>query len=288
MSRFNFAVFSEDKRYISSFLEYADRAGKLPFMIHGFTDREVLEAAVQRGRISAVLLFEDEDSFEEMKKEYLLVCEFRTIDRIKSASKIIEEMKSIYNELTMRDILPEQDGVKVIGVYNFYGENGVWLNRAAKMFEYRQTLFIDLVRFGDFWRDFDDEVEGMIYDFKVGRELRTVETWNDPKFMVDILAGPLDPRDLEELSEDEWPLFFNKLKEMGYGAIILNGIEVFSRFEMPFTFCDEVYLNCPNQEDLRCIIRSALNMIGRAELAIKIKEIDENEFAGGSEETPCK
>ena len=270
MAKSTLAVYDSCPSYIERLLSYANSKKNLAFDIVGFTDFEALNDYLKRSEKTVLLisLNDDEKNIEQVRmvlttnsnlfviflgEQHLAdrinseipggLSKMACINKYQSAANIVAEISAQLEDFNIRP-----DGrisnLHVAGIYSPVDKVShvklapVIMKRLVKSenSERNKVLYINLEPFSgaNKWLDYPKNtgMSDVIYFYKTNRR-RLAETLGGVKGSycgMDVLTAPVNPDDLEELSEEEWLDFLATLSVTGgYQYILIDMAAIHSK-----------------------------------------------------------
>lgn len=270
MAKSTLAAYDSCPLYIERLLRYANSKKNSAFDIIGFTDPEALDDYLKRSEKTVLLisLNDDETSVEQAIKVLtsnsdlfvIFLGEQRLADRInseipggikkmtcinkyQSADNIMAEISAQLEDLNIGPDSPIYD-LHVAGIYSPVDKVShvrlapVIMRRltGSENGEKNKVLYINLEPFSgaNRWLDYPKNtgMSDVIYFYKTNRR-KLAETLGKVKGSycgMDVLTAPVNPDDLEELSEEDWPDFLATLSVAGgYQYILIDLAAIYSK-----------------------------------------------------------
>lgn len=281
------AVYDSDPEYIKRFLDYAEDHHFRWIELIGFTDLKALKKYLDKNKIG-LLLFSMEEmigqnrGFEETEREcenfaahkntelFVYLGERRNsksvvehIHKYQPASRIFAELRELLfsEEAEEAEGRPASDGPELLGIYSPGQDAGtlqVALDTAEAASARKEVLLIDMDRFSLLPEiagvSPDCSLSDLIYFYRTN-PLRLKEGLLEKRKRyesIDVLRGPEDMEDLEELKEKDWPDFLKTLADAGgYETIVIHLGEAFRNQESIFDLCSSIYTPLAENEESR-------------------------------------
>lgn len=296
------AVFDDSIDYINRFLGYTGKKRDLLFEVSGFTKREALDEFLVREGADILLFSEDSLSkgdFESSLKAAEEKCEVAMLADPKTCSEkyrcinMYQSMEDIISDVT--ELLKESEKLsekrirafktpEIIGIYSFGHLDEAErfaLNISRGSAEQKKALYLNLNRFSGLLKNDGSEgsMSDVIYYYKTGcgkirgalsRALGHIGT-------IDVLTGPENLEDLDQLSEEDWPHFLSVLAEyFETERVVVDIGEAFRDMRWAIRMCSRIYLIADRTSDMKRIsaFRRYLEGMKEPAGAKKVTEVD--------------
>lgn len=277
MAKKTVAVYDGSEGYIKQLLEYLSRKKDLWFEVKGFSDPNALERYLNDTPVD-VLLFSMEDVVEEggdperkyerfifhkNAKQFIYFGERRNsksrlphISKYQSVERILAQLSElVFSKEERKDMAEEWEQTKraeLVCVYMPAPEPALTaasLKLAEVLAPELKTLFIELDRYSiiPYMTGVGESsaLSDLIYLYQTNpQKMRSYLSENRNTFKrVDILSISSELADVDEIPEEEWPEFIQKLAGCGgYESVVLNMAEAFRRPEILFEAADVIYV----------------------------------------------
>lgn len=286
MAKKTVAVYDGSEGYIQRLMEYLNRKNDLWFEVKGFNDTAALEAFLDLHKVE-ILLFSMEELVEEEKdleerydrfihhenvKEFIYFGErrnsrsqIRHISKYQSVEGILAELRdAVFSKEEQKDMVSQKAGQKRADLTCVYAPSGdsdmisIALKLSEMLSPQMRVLLIDMERFSllPFFAGIEEggSLSDLIYYYKTNPQ-RMRECLNESRRRynnVDILLAPEDMEDLNELAEEKWPDFIQRIAESGgYDSVLVYMGEAFRNPEYLFDDCDVIYITMPEENNAK-------------------------------------
>ena len=277
MAKKTVAVYDSSEGYIRRLMEYLNQKKDLWFDVKGFNDTTSLEAYLNKHKVDVLLfsmeeLVEEEEDKEEKYdkvihhenvKEFIYFGERRNsksvvrfISKYQSVEDILDGLRDvIFSKEEQRNMEADNERQKRADLTCIYAPSGdgelvsIALRLSEMVSAHMRVLLIDMSRFSLLPILLEGEERGNLSDllyYYTTNPQRMRECLNESRCRfnnVDVLSASDDMEDLNELPEEKWPDFIQRIAACGgYESVFIYMGEAFRNLEYLFDDCDVIYI----------------------------------------------
>jgi len=272
MAKAILALYDSEQGYVDRFVSYLRKKTDFPYEIKGFTEEEALREYLEFTHVR-VLLYSAEYPIgktgkDENTERFLghrnvddFIClgekkksgsRVKHINKYQSMEKIVLDVLGLIGDERGEENGEEELQAEIIGFYSPMEWDAVRdgaLQLAEDLSEDRKVLYINLERFSGLRKKLgvgtENSISDFIYFFRTNemKFREAIQKNTAARNGFDIITGPVNMEDMNELKDKEWTVFLNRVAALGgYQAVVLDMAEAFMNLKKAFEFCRTVYV----------------------------------------------